>query len=186
VLRISSTRIFLGQSCLAHVDGRHEGRSVLLDTVVDQDASVDNETDYLTAQRTIPGAMSRVVFDGLGVPGAAQGMSGKEQSTWTQVSGTRHKNCNVMRLFRHGNICPIVLEICVTMDFGGQYLAISRSILPVLVSCSKHQINLDDVVHALAYLLQCETTRIVISTNASDSWATQRAPESVGAHPCPT
>jgi hypothetical protein len=128
--------------------------------------------------------MSRVVFDGLGVPGAAQGMSGKEQSTWTQVSGTRHKNCNVMRLFRHGNICPIVLEICVTMDFGGQYLAISRSILPVLVSCSKHQINLDDVVHALAYLLQCETTRIVISTNASDSWATQRAPESVGAHPC--
>jgi len=64
------------------VDGRPEGRQprgspVLLDTVVDQDASADNETDYLTTESTIPGATSRDVYYGLGVP--AQGMSSKEQ-----------------------------------------------------------------------------------------------------------
>lgn len=54
-----------------------QGSPVLLDTVVDQDASADDETDYLTAQRTLPGATSRDVCHGLGVP--AQGMSSKEQ-----------------------------------------------------------------------------------------------------------
>ncbi|KAF8551705.1 hypothetical protein OG21DRAFT_251632 [Imleria badia] len=63
------------------VDGRPQGRQpqgspVLLDTVVDQDASADNETDYLTAQSTILGATSRDVYQGLGVP--VQGMSSKE------------------------------------------------------------------------------------------------------------
>jgi hypothetical protein len=53
------------------------GSPVLLDTVVDQDASADNETDYLTTESTIPGATSRDVYYGLGVP--AQGMSSKEQ-----------------------------------------------------------------------------------------------------------
>ncbi|KAI9573553.1 hypothetical protein HD554DRAFT_895935 [Boletus coccyginus] len=64
------------------VDGRPEGRqpqgsSVFLDTVVDQDASADNETDYPAVQSTIPGASSRDVYKGLGVP--VQGMSSKEQ-----------------------------------------------------------------------------------------------------------
>jgi len=54
-----------------------QGSPVLLDTVVDQDASADNESDYPTAQSTIPGATSRDVYKGLGVP--AQGMSSKEQ-----------------------------------------------------------------------------------------------------------
>lgn len=53
-----------------------QGSPVLLDTVVDQDASADNETDYLTAQSTILGATSHDVYEGLGVP--AQGMSSKE------------------------------------------------------------------------------------------------------------
>lgn len=53
-----------------------QGSPVLLDTVVDQDASADNETDYLTAQSTILGATSRDVYEGLGVP--VQGMSSKE------------------------------------------------------------------------------------------------------------
>ncbi|KIJ08623.1 hypothetical protein PAXINDRAFT_18257 [Paxillus involutus ATCC 200175] len=45
------------------VDGRPEGRQakgspVLLDTLVDDDASADNGGDYLTATSTFPGATS--------------------------------------------------------------------------------------------------------------------------------
>ncbi|KAF9221586.1 hypothetical protein BS17DRAFT_711198 [Gyrodon lividus] len=63
------------------VDGRPEGRQpkgspVLLDTVVDKDASADNEADHLMAQNSFPGATSRHVYQGSGVP--VQGMSSKE------------------------------------------------------------------------------------------------------------
>jgi len=65
------------------VDGRPEGRQpkaspILLDTVIDQDASADDkEKDKdLSAQNTIPGATSRDVYGGLGVP--IQGMSSNE------------------------------------------------------------------------------------------------------------
>ncbi|KAH0832099.1 hypothetical protein J3R83DRAFT_13008 [Lanmaoa asiatica] len=56
------------------VDGRPEGRQprgslVLLDTVVDQDASANNETDYSTAQSTIFGSMSSKELRHDGQPG---------------------------------------------------------------------------------------------------------------------
>jgi hypothetical protein len=53
-----------------------KGSPVLLDTLVDDDASADNGGDYLTATSTFPGATSHDVHRGLGVP--AQGMSSKE------------------------------------------------------------------------------------------------------------
>ena len=64
-------------TCSPPTGRQPQGSPVLLDTVVDQDASADNESDYLTAQSTILGATSRDVHQGLGVP--AQGMSSKEQ-----------------------------------------------------------------------------------------------------------
>lgn len=72
-----SVRIAVWTALLIATTGRQpQGSSVLLDTVVDQDASADNETNYLTAQSTILGATSRDVHGGLGVP--VQGMSSKE------------------------------------------------------------------------------------------------------------
>ncbi|KAF8843313.1 hypothetical protein BDN67DRAFT_964714 [Paxillus ammoniavirescens] len=63
------------------VDGRPEGRQtkgspVLLDTLVDDNASANNGGDSLMATSTFPGATSHEVHRGLGVP--VQGMSSKE------------------------------------------------------------------------------------------------------------
>lgn len=65
------------RSLLTGFTGRQPKASpVLLDTVVDQDASADDK-DKVSAQSTIPGATSRDVYGGLGVP--IQGMSSNEQ-----------------------------------------------------------------------------------------------------------
>ncbi|KIK94053.1 hypothetical protein PAXRUDRAFT_828389 [Paxillus rubicundulus Ve08.2h10] len=75
------------------VDGRPEGRQpkgspVLLDTLVDNDASMDNEGDYLTATSTFSGATSHDVHGGLGMP--VQGMSSKELRHDGQPGRKRH------------------------------------------------------------------------------------------------
>ncbi|KAI6147158.1 hypothetical protein BKA82DRAFT_10935 [Pisolithus tinctorius] len=64
------------------VDGRPEGRqpppaSVVLDTVVDRNASTDDPTlQHPSASSTLTGATSKDVYHGLGMP--VQGMSSQE------------------------------------------------------------------------------------------------------------
>ncbi|KAF9241147.1 hypothetical protein BU15DRAFT_45327 [Melanogaster broomeanus] len=75
------------------VDGRPEGcpakgSPVLLDTVVDNDASADNEADNQTALSSSPGATSHDVYKGMGMP--AQGMSSKELRHDGQPGRKRH------------------------------------------------------------------------------------------------